>query len=130
MQDNHLFEYAIIRLVPLVERGEFINIGVGLYSSGHRFCDCQFHLDIDRINALFKEVDVELVQQYVHSFEKICRGEKDGGPIAQLSMPERFRWLTASRSTIIQCSPVHIGNTQNPEKSLKRLFEEMVGFNL
>ena len=117
----------MIRLVPLVERGEFINIGVGLYSSGFQFCDCHFHIDADRINALFKEVDVELVQQYVKSFEKICRGEKDGGPIAQLSMPERFRWLTASRSTIIQCSPVHIGYTQDPTKSLQRLFEEMVG---
>lgn len=128
MQDNHLFEYAMIRLVPLVERGEFINIGVGLYSSGHRFCDCQFQLEEERINSLFREVDLELVQQYVDAFQKICRGDKAGGPIAQLSMPKRFRWLTASRSTIIQCSPVHIGYTQNPENSLRRLFEEMVVF--
>ncbi len=126
MQDNHLFEYALIRLVPRVEREEFINVGVILYCRQKKYLECKILLDEKRAIALNPEVDVPDVRQNLLSIEKICRAEKDGGPIAKLDAASRFRWLTATRSTMIQSSKVHPGLCTNPDKLLEHLFETMV----
>lgn len=126
MQGYHLYEYAIIRLVPRVERGEFVNVGTMLYCSGQRFLACTFHWDEPRILALFPETDMHLVRQYALSFELICTGQEEGGPIAKLSLPERFRWLAATRSTMLQASPVHTGYTQDAATTLLKLHQQQV----
>ena len=126
MQDYHLYEYATIRLIPRVERGEFINIGTVLYCKHLRFLESKFHYDVEKINALFKEVDHEVVKCYIGSFEAICKGVKEGGAIGELPLAERFRWLTATRSTIIQTSAVHPAYCKEAEITLDRLFEELV----
>ncbi len=126
MQDNHLFEYALIRLVPRVEREEFINVGVILYCRQKKYLECKILLDEKRAIALNPEVDVPEVRQNLLSIEKICRAEKDGGPIAKLDVASRFRWLTATRSTMIQSSKVHPGLCTDPDKLLEHLFETMV----
>ncbi len=126
MQDNHLFEYALIRLVPRVEREEFINVGVILYCRQKKYLECKILLDEKRAIALNSEVDVNEVRENLLSIEKICRAEKDGGPIAKLDVASRFRWLTATRSTMIQSSKVHPGLCTDPDKLLEHLFETMV----
>lgn len=126
MQGYHLYEHAVIRLVPRVERGEFINIGSILYCSGEKFLSCMFHWDESRIEALFPDADLQLVKLYARSFDLICAGITEGGPIAALSMAERFRWLTASRSTILQTSPVHLGYTCQASQTLEHLHRKMI----
>lgn len=126
MQDNHLFEYALIRLVPRVEREEFINVGVILYCRQKKYLECKILLDEKKAIALNPEVDVNEVRENLLSIEKICRAEKDGGPIAKLDVASRFRWLTATRSTMIQSSKVHPGLCTDPDKLLEHLFETMV----
>jgi hypothetical protein len=126
MQDNHLFEYALIRLVPRVEREEFINVGVILYCRQKKYLECKILLNENRAIALDPGVDVNEVKENLQSIEKICRAEKDGGPIAKLDVASRFRWLTATRSTMIQSSKVHPGLCTDPDKLLEHLFETMV----
>jgi hypothetical protein len=126
MQGKRLFEYAILRVVPRVEREEFCNIGVVLYSREARFLQCKFHLDEARLKALYPKLDIEELRDYLSSFERICQGAKNGGPIAQLDLPSRFRWLTATRSTILQCSKVHPGFCAEPDQALDKLMEELV----
>ncbi len=126
MQGYHLFEYATIRLIPKVERGEFVNIGSILYCSGERFLKCLFHWDEERILALFPDVDIALIKDYAHSIQLICEGSKAGGSIAEFALPERFRWLTATRSTIIQGSPVHTGYTKDALITLEKMHKELV----
>lgn len=126
MQDNHLFEYALIRLVPRVEREEFINVGVILYCRQKKYLECKIQLDEKKAIALNPEVDVNEIRENLQSIEKICRAEKDGGPIAKLDVASRFRWLTATRSTMIQSSRVHPGLCTDPDKLLEHLFETMV----
>lgn len=126
MQGKRLFEYAVLRVVPRVEREEFCNIGVVLYSKETRFLQCKFHLNELRLKALFAALDIEELKQYLESFERICNGSKSGGQIAQLDQPSRFRWLTATRSTILQSSKVHPGFCEDPGMALQKLFEELV----
>ncbi|MEQ8550826.1 MAG: DUF3037 domain-containing protein [Cyclobacteriaceae bacterium] len=131
MQGYHLYEYATIRLIPKVERGEFVNIGTILYCSGEKFLQCVFHWDEKRILALFPEVDLTLVKNYCQSFEVICKGAASRGSetvlsIAELAIAERFRWLTATRSTIIQSSPVHTGYTRNALNTLNEIHATLV----
>src|ERR1043165_2008268 len=104
-----LFEYAVIRVVPRVEREEFLNAGVVLYCAKQKFLKMMFRLDEDRLKILCSTCDVDEVNEYLVAFEKICNGEKDAGPIAKLPIAERFRWLTATRSTVVQTSKVHPG---------------------
>src|SRR3569832_1009472 len=99
MQGKHLFDYAIIRIVPRVEREEFLNAGIILYCKNFRFLDSKYTVCKERLNALCTELDCDEVEEHLRSFEKIARGEKDGGPIAALDLASRFRWLTATRST-------------------------------
>ena len=126
MQGSEVFEYAFIRFVPKVEREEFINVGVILYSKRKKYLGVKYHLDKDRILAFSKDVDLEELSNYLKSWDLICQGEKLGGKIAQLDLAGRFRWLTASRSTIIQHSKVHTGICKNPELILEDLFKKYV----
>lgn len=126
MQENQLFEYAVIRIVPRVEREEFLNVGVILYCPKRKFLKAKYHLNNQRINHFCQEIDIPDVENHLRTFEQISLGQKDAGPIAHLPIAERFRWLTATRSTIVQTSKVHPGFCADPEKTLNRLFEQLV----
>ena len=126
MQGKHLFEYAIIRIVPRVEREEFLNVGIILYCKDLKFLDTIYSVNKERLNALCAEVDCHEVEEHLQSFLKIAKGEKDGGPIAALDLPSRFRWLTATRSTIIQTSKVHPGFCEDPNETLQKLYTKLV----
>ena len=126
MQENQLFEYAVIRLVPRVDREEFLNIGVILYCAKQKFLGVTFELNQNKINNLFPDTDLEEIRNHLKTFEKICRGDIDGGPISKLIAAERFRWLTATRSTVLQTSKVHPGFTMNADETLQKLFSQLV----
>jgi Protein of unknown function (DUF3037) len=126
MQEKHLYEYAVIRLVPRVERGEYINIGVVLYCKSLKTLDFVFQMNKNRILVLFPEIDLEEVQSHLLSFQKICKGTIDSGLIGSQDIASRFRWLTARRSTIIQASEIHPGYCQHPTDALNKIFNEMV----
>lgn len=120
------FDYAIIRVVPRVEREEFINAGVLLFCLERDFLAARVEVNEPRLHALWPEIDAELVHQHLAAIPRICAGSPDGGPIARLSLRERFHWLVAPRSTIIQVSPVHAGLCESPERALDELFRQMV----
>jgi Protein of unknown function (DUF3037) len=126
MQGNHLFEYAVIRMVPHVEREEFLNIGIVLYCAPQKFLEAKFELDKERLKVLCEKLDIEELKEHITSFERICTGGKDAGEIGMLSIPERFRWLTATRSTILQTSKVHPGLCDDASEMLERLFVQLV----
>ena len=126
MQDKHLYEYAVIRVLPRVEREEFLNVGIVIFCKKEKFLQMKFELNENRLRCLCEIFDLEQVKENLLSFEKICRGVKDGGPIAQLDIPSRFRWLTAVRSSVIQTSRPHPGMCEKLEDTLERLFKEMV----
>ncbi|WP_158826433.1 DUF3037 domain-containing protein [Mucilaginibacter lacusdianchii] len=127
MQEPHLFEYAVVRVVPRVEREEFINVGVILYCPKQKFLQCVFNLEESRIQALSKTLDMEDLKGNIQSFEKICRGGKAGGPIGQLDAASRFRWLTATRSTVVQASKVHPGLCKGEAlETLNKLHAQLV----
>ncbi len=127
MQQKHLFEYAIIRVVPVVEREEFVNAGVIVFCKQENFIRMKFRLREDRILALKPDADLDEIRRNLEAFGKIAAGEKDGGPIASLDEAERFRWLTAVRSASIQTSRPHPGVTGDLGKTIQTLFAEMVG---
>lgn len=127
MPGKELFEYAILRLVPRVEREEFLNIGVVVYCRGQRFLATRYTLDASRLHAFPSPVAIDEVETYLHAFQQVCNGNRESNsPIAALPMAERFRWLTAKRSTIIQVSAVHPGLCVSAEATLEHLFREMV----
>ena len=126
MPDNHIFEYATIRVVPRVERGEFLNVGVIVFCKKLSYLGIKYALNEDRLKALYQDIDLPDIKCHMESFEKICNGDASGGPIALLDLPSRFRWLTARRSTIIQSSEVHPGLSADPEPTLEKLFRELV----
>lgn len=126
MQERQLFEYAVIRIVPRVDREEFLNVGVVLYCSKQKFLQALYTLDQDRLTIFSKAIDLEEVEKYLVSFQKICHGGREGGPIGQLPIAERFRWLTAVRSTVVQTSPVHPGLCMDAEETIHNLFDRLV----
>jgi hypothetical protein len=126
MQENHLFEYAVIRIVPKVEREEFLNVGVILYSKKQKFLNALFHLDPQRLQCFSSNLDTEEVEKYLQAFEQICRGTAHSGPIGKLDPASRFRWLTATRSTVVQTSRVHPGFCADVQQALERLFAQLV----
>lgn len=126
MRDQVLFEYAVIRLVPRVERAEFLNVGVVLFCAQKRFLSLRFKLDEVRINAFSADVDMDFIRRQLLAFELICNGAEEGGAIAQESISYRFRWLTANRSTILQFSKVHPGFCKDPSEELVELFRKLV----
>ncbi|MBX2906797.1 MAG: DUF3037 domain-containing protein [Taibaiella sp.] len=126
MQGQQLFEYAVIRMVPRVEREEFLNIGVVLYCRGTRFLGVRYDTGMPRLKALATADEIAEVTTYMQSLQLICEGAKDSGPIGKLPVAERFRWLTATRSTVVQASKVHPGLCSDPTAMLEKLFAEMV----
>jgi hypothetical protein len=126
MQENHLFEYAVIRIVPRVEREEFLNVGVILYCAGLNFLETVYHLNWQRLCAFSEEPAMEELKAYLDAFEQICKGGKDAGPIGRLPISSRFRWLTATRSTIVQTSKVHPGFCIDPRETLLKLHAQLV----
>lgn len=126
MQDRYLFEYAVIRVVPRVEREEFINVGVVLFCKKQQFLKMRYSIDKDRLLALSKDLDIEALEENLLSFQRIAIGGKDAGPIGELDAASRFRWLTATRSTVVQTSKVHPGFCVDGEDSLTRLYQQLV----
>jgi len=126
MQQKHLFEYAVIRVVPRVEREEFLNIGVILYCAKQKFLQTRYHLDETRLQAFYTGLDIAELKEHLCSFERICRGDKEAGPIGKLDVASRFRWLTATRSTVLQTSKVHPGFSEDALVTLNRLFDQLV----
>jgi hypothetical protein len=126
VQDKHLFEYAVIRLVPSVEREEFLNVGVILYCQDENFLQISYDLNRERLSAFSTCLPVDGIEEHLRAFEKICAGGEDAGAIGQLPMGARFRWLTAPRSTIVQISSVHTGLCSDPAEKLGELLTKMV----
>lgn len=126
MQEKILYEYAVIRVLPAVEREEFMNIGIILFSKKARYVKALFHIDKEKLQHCFRNIDIEQLEENIRSLEKITQGDKDGGPIAKLDIPERFRWLTAVRSSSLQVSRPHPGLCDNLDETLQRLFSELV----
>lgn len=126
MQGKHLFEYAVIRVVPRVEREEFLNVGVVLYCARQNFLQFLFSIDKPRLLSLCKVCDIAEIETYLEAFERICLGNNDAGPIAKLPIAERFRWLTATRSTVVQASKVHPGFCDDAGEMLEMLFNQLV----
>lgn len=123
---SNLFEYAIIRVVPQVEREEFINVGVVLYCKATQYLEMLFQLDEARLLALHPRADVADIRAHLEAFQAIAGGQPNAGPIAQLDAASRFRWLTARRSTVIQTSQVHPGLCGQPGEALRRLYHTLV----
>ena len=127
MQQKHQYEYAIVRVVPVVEREEFVNAGVILFCKKEKFIRMKFYLCEDKILCLMPAADLEEIRKNLEAFRIIAAGEKVGGPIASLDQAERFRWLTAVRSASIQTSRPHPGLSDDLEKTFNTLFSKMVG---
>lgn len=126
MQSRVTFEYSIVRLVPRVEREEFINIGVILFSKTRNYLNIKYHIDEERIKAFHADIDLDLINRNLQAWDLICKGDKNGGKIALMDITYRFRWLASQRSTILQTSRVHPGLCVFPEKYLDELFEKYV----
>lgn len=126
MQEKHLFEYAVIRVMPRVEREEFLNVGVILYCSGKGFLKTIFQLNEQRLRTFSEELDIAELTERLRAFERICAGRQEGGSIGQLPIAARFRWLTATRSTVVQTSAVHPGLCTDPQETLARLYTQLV----
>lgn len=126
MPDKVTFEYAIIRLVPKVEREEFFNVGVILFSKRKKFLGIKYQIDNKKLQAFSNEIGIEDVKNYLKAWEYVCQGEPNGGVIGKLDVSDRFRWLAASKSTIIQCSKTHPGLCVDPKETLEGLFESFV----
>ncbi len=120
------FDYAILRVVPRVERGEMVNAGVILFCLERDFLQARVEVNEPRLLALWPAIDLELVRQHLEAIPKVCAGSPEAGPIARLSLRERFHWLVAPRSTMIQVSPVHSGLCETPERALDELFGQTV----
>ena len=121
------FDYAALRVVPRVEREEFVNAGVILFCSERDWLDARVRLDGDKVRALDPAADLVAIEQHLNGVPRLCAGDPDAGPIARLSRRERFHWLVAPRSTMIQPGPVHSGLCEDPEAALAKLFERLVG---
>jgi len=121
------FQYAMVRVVPRVERGECVNAGVVLFCRPRRFLAAQVALDEARVLALAPDADLEAIRHHLDAFARIAAGNPGAGPIAALPASERFHWLVAPSSTVIQCSPVHTGLTDDPAGELERLVARLVG---
>ncbi|MEO0895227.1 MAG: DUF3037 domain-containing protein [Bacteroidota bacterium] len=126
MQEKQVYEYAVIKVMPRVERGECINVGVILYSKRKRFIKMLYKVDEARLTALWEDIDLQELKDYLQAWELISEGDTQGGKIGELGPAERFRWLTAVKSTVLQSSRVHPGMCIDPEKEVQKLFEKFV----
>lgn len=121
------YDFAVLRAVPRVHLGAFVNVGVLLHARTAEFLSLRVLTDVDALRERVRGVDPELLARYLRSAEAICRGDEAAGPVALAPPSERFHWLTAPRSDVIQCSPVHEGVCRAPEPELRRLYDEYVG---
>jgi hypothetical protein len=126
MPAHSSFDYALIRVMPRVERGEVLNAGVILFCLEKDFLEARVEVNEPRLRALWPDIDLDLVRQHLEAIPKICAGSPDAGPIGRLSLRERFHWLVAPRSTMIQVSPVHAGLCDHPERAIEELFCQAV----
>ena len=126
MRDRYMYDYAIIRVMPRVEREEFVNVGVIVSCPAKGFLEARIELDEQRLMALDPTLDIATVRDHVAAIPIICAGGEQAGPIGQLSQGERFRWLIAPRSTTIQTSPIHTGCCKDPSVVLAHLLDTMV----
>jgi hypothetical protein len=120
------FDYTVIRVVPRVDRGEHVNVGVLLFCFVRGFLGARVVVEPARLEALWPGLDLELVRRHVDAVVRIAAGEADAGPIARLPQRERWHWLVAPRSTVVQTAPVHSGVTADPEATLERLVDQLV----
>lgn len=126
MQEKVVYEYAVIRVVPKVEREEFVNVGLILFSKRKRYIRFAYTIPVEKIKAFCADFDLEQLKENLDSFVKIASGAKNGGPIAQLDTDERFRWITAVKSSSIQSSRPHPGFSTDLDKTFERLYQELV----
>lgn len=126
MSERSSFDYALVRVVPRIERGEQLNVGVLLYCLKRDFLEIGLALDEARLTALWPHIDLPLVKSHLAAMPRICAGDASAGPVARLSQRERWHWLVAPRSTIIQVSPVHSGLSLDPSATLEHLVATLV----
>lgn len=126
MHEKHLYEYAVIRVVPKVEREEFINVGLMLYSKRKKYLRIKYNIPSEKIKAFCSEFDLELLKINLDALVNICEGKKEGGPIAQFEKDERFRWISAIKSSSIQTSRPHSGFSVDLDKTFEKLYSELV----
>lgn len=126
MPGRSCYDYAILRVVPRVDREEFVNAGVVLFCLSQDFLAARVALDRERLTALHPAADLETIEEHLAAVPRICAGGPDAGPIGRLSRRERFHWLVAPRSTVVQVSPVHTGLCDDPARALDDVFERMV----
>ena len=126
MQEKYLFEYAVIRVMPRVEREEFLNVGIILYCAKQNFLKSIFIVDEKRLNIFSADIDFSELNENLLAFERISAGAKGSGTIGKYDIASRFRWLTATRSTVVQCSKVHPGFSSNADETLLKLFNQLV----
>lgn len=126
MPAKRSFDYALVRVVPRVEREEFVNAGVILFCRQRDFLGARIELDRDRVRALWPQADLPLIEEHLAAIPLVCAGGDGAGPIGKLTLPERFHWLVSPRSTVIQVSPVHAGLCEDPERALEELVDRMI----
>jgi hypothetical protein len=126
VRERHAFDYAIVRVVPRVDRGEFLNAGVIVFCSTRAFLEARIELDHARLKTLAPAIDTAVVESYLESIPAVCAGGGEPGSIGSLPQRARFHWLVAPRSTVIQTSDVHSGVHEDPKAALDGLFEKLV----
>jgi hypothetical protein len=126
MHEKHLYDYAVIRVVPKVEREEFINVGLMLYSKRQKYLRIKYNIPYEKIKAFCSEFDLDLLKINLDALVNICEGKKEGGPIAQFEKDERFRWISAIKSSSIQTSRPHSGFSDDLDKTFEKLYSELV----
>ena len=126
MQGKHIYEYAVIRVVPRVEREEFVNVGLIMYSKRSKYLKARYELNKDKLRYFSTELDMDSLYANLSAFDTICSGAKEGGRIAMLDITERFRWLTAVRSTSIQTSVARLGFSDDLDATFEKLYQELV----
>jgi DUF3037 family protein len=124
--EREAFQYALWRVVPSLERGEQINVGVVLHSRRHRFLGARVHVDDARLAALHPDLDLDALRAHLDGLLRVARGEAGAGPVAAMDPSDRFGFLTSPSSTVVQPGPVHVGLCGDPERELERLFGELV----
>lgn len=126
MQEPDFYEYAIIRIVPRVEREEFINAGIILFSKSAKYLKAKTYINESKLKCFDSELDYDAIKKNLASFSAVCKGDKNSGPVGADDLPSRFRWLTAVRSSSIQTSRPHVGSSIDLDKTFERLYQEMV----
>ncbi len=126
MQGKHIYEYAVIRVVPRVEREEFVNVGLIMYSKRSKYLKARYELNKEKLRHFSTELDMDSLYANLSAFVTICSGAKEGGRIAMLDITERFRWLTAVRSTSIQTSVARLGFSDDLDATFEKLYQELV----